>query len=400
MADRNIDVEQANRVSIEREGVELVERKGIGHPDSIADGIAESVSRAISQEYLDRYGAIFHHNTDETQIVAGRSAPAFDGGEVIDPIYILLTGRATTLIGDDEFPANKIALRAARQYLRDNIYHLDLDSDVIVDARLGEGSADLKSVFDQREHIHRANDTSFGVGHAPFSDTERLVLDTERSICEWRDAGMREIGEDVKVMGLRRGDEIRLTVAAATICSELDDVDHYRSALDDLKQRVLDNAVKQTDRDVTVMVNTADDFEENSLYLTVTGTSAEMGDDGSVGRGNRANGLITPNRPMSMEATSGKNPISHVGKIYNLLSGEIASDVAETVEGVDEVYVRVLSQIGEPIDRPQTANTQLVLEDGYDMEDVESKVEAVVDTWLDDIDKITDLVVQGELTTF
>ncbi len=58
-----------------------------------------------------------------------------------------------------------------------------------------------------------------------------------------------------------------------------------------------------------VHVNTADDIKKKSVFLTVTGTSAEMGDDGSVGRGNRCNGLITPNRPMSMEATSGKNPI-------------------------------------------------------------------------------------------
>lgn len=400
MVDRNIDVERANRVSIEDEEVELVERKGIGHPDSIADGIAESVSRELSQEYLERYGAIFHHNTDETQIVAGRSAPEFGGGEVINPIYILLAGRATDTIGDDAFPANKIALRAARRYLEENVGHLDLESDVVVDSRLGEGSADLKSVFDQRESIHRANDTSFGVGHAPFSDTEAIVLDTERTICDWRDDGMKEIGEDVKVMGLRRGDEIRLTVAAATVTHHIDDLDHYRSVMEDLRERVLDNAVKQTDRDVTVRVNTADSYEEDELYLTVTGTSAEMGDDGSVGRGNRSNGLITPNRPMSMEATSGKNPVSHVGKIYNLLSAEIAEDVVETVEGVKEIYVRLLSQIGEPIDRPQTASAQMLLEDGHDLEDVRPKVETTVDVWLDDIDQVTDMVVEGELTTF
>jgi len=397
---RNVDVEVANRVSVESDDIELVERKGIGHPDSIADGIAENVSRELSKEYLERYGTIVHHNTDETQIVAGRSSPEFGGGEVVNPIYILLAGRATNEIGGDAFPANKIALEAAREYLDDTLGNLDLNSDVVVDARLGEGSADLKTVFEETKGVHRANDTSFGIAHAPFSETEEIVLETERQVCEWRDNDLPEVGEDVKVMGLRRGDEIRLTVAAALLSPLVDDVDHYRSVVEELGDRVTDNALSMTDRDISVRLNTADSYEDNSLYLTVTGTSAEMGDDGSVGRGNRSNGLITPNRPMSMEATSGKNPVSHVGKIYNLLAGEIASDVVESVEGVKEIYVRILSQIGEPIDKPQTANTQLVLEDGYSLDEVESKVEATVDSLLDDVDQITDMVVNGEIGTF
>ena len=47
--------------------IEFVERKGIGHPDSIADGLAESVSRALCKMYIERYGRILHHNTDETR---------------------------------------------------------------------------------------------------------------------------------------------------------------------------------------------------------------------------------------------------------------------------------------------------------------------------------------------
>ncbi|MFB6147348.1 MAG: methionine adenosyltransferase, partial [Candidatus Nanohaloarchaea archaeon] len=54
---------------------ELVERKGIGHPDSICDGVAESVSRALCREYRDRFGKVLHHNTDEVQLVAGSSEP-------------------------------------------------------------------------------------------------------------------------------------------------------------------------------------------------------------------------------------------------------------------------------------------------------------------------------------
>ena len=83
--------------------VEIVERKGIGHPDSISDGIAESVSRALCQVYMEKFnGKIMHHNTDEVQITAGESNPHFGGGEIIKPIDILLTGR-----GVSEFEGRK-----------------------------------------------------------------------------------------------------------------------------------------------------------------------------------------------------------------------------------------------------------------------------------------------------
>ena len=159
-------------------------------------------------------------------------------------------------------------------------------------------------------------------------------------------------------------------------------------------------AQKQTKRNVIVHVNTADDIKNNSVYLTVTGTSAEMGDDGSVGRGNRCNGLITPNRPMSMEATSGKNPINHIGKIYNLLSTQIANDCVAQVEGIDEMYVRLLSQIGQPIDRPLVASVQALPQPGVKMQGIKRDIEGIVDTWLENVTDITEKVIRGELKTF
>ena len=151
---------------------------------------------------------------------------------------------------------------------------------------------------------------------------------------------------------------------------------------------------------MTVHVNTADDYEDEAIYLTTTGTSAEQGDDGSVGRGNRANGLITPNRSMSMEATSGKNPVNHIGKIYNLLSTEIARTVVDEVDGIEEIRIRLLSQIGQPIDRPHVADATLVTEDGVEISDIEADVAAIVDRELRNVTDITERVIDGELSTF
>jgi len=396
---KNIYVEELVHTPVEQQKVEIVERKGIGHPDSLADGMAEAMSRALSREYMKRLGVVLHHNTDETQIVAGRANPEFGGGEVIEPIYVLLVGRATKVFEGTYIPTDKIALKAAKEYVKTHIRNLDPETDIVFDVRLGEGSTDLKDVF-KRGTIPLANDTSFGIGYAPFSETERLVYNVERRIYNEFRKKNPAIGEDVKVMGLREGDRITLTIACAFIGKYLSGIKEYDALKEELTSWVKDISAEYTEREVVVNVNTADDYERGIVYLTVTGTSAENGDDGSVGRGNRCNGLITPARPMSMEASSGKNPINHVGKIYNLLANLIARDCVEAVEGIQEVYVRILSQIGKPINEPKALSIQIIPKKGYDVEKMEPKVRAVAEEWLSDTSKVTEMVINGELQTF
>ncbi|MDO8869437.1 MAG: methionine adenosyltransferase [Methanobacteriaceae archaeon] len=400
---RNIIVETLNQTPIEEQDIEIVERKGIGHPDSISDGIAESVSRALCNAYIEKFGGILHHNTDEVQITAGESDPKFGGGEIIKPMDVLLTGRGVPEYEGEKIGIDRIAIAAAKEYLNENIINLDVETCAVVECKIGHGSGDLVDVF-RRQGMPASNDTSFGVGFGPFSETEHLVMTTEellnsRSFKKKYPA----VGEDIKVMGLRENDKITLTVAAAMVSKYVDDKDSYIAVKDDLKNIVSDLAAKNTDRDVEIFVNTADDptcESEKGYYLTVTGTSAEMGDDGSVGRGNRANGLITPNRPMSMEATSGKNPLNHVGKIYNLLSNKMAEEIVSSVEGVDQIHIMLLSQIGKPIDQPKAASSQIIVQNGYKLEDVQKKVENVMNTQLEEISSITELLVKGELRTF
>jgi S-adenosylmethionine synthetase len=405
MTERNIQIESVNRLAVEDQGVEIVERKGLGHPDSICDGIAESVSRALSNLYLDRVGHVLHYNTDETQLVAGSAAPKFGGGEVLEPIYVLIVGRATKHYVDEDgteydLPVDAVALAAARDYLRETIPELEVGTDIVVDARLGEGSGDLRDVFGEDGTVPMANDTSFGVGHAPLTETERIVLEAEQALNGRYAAKHPEVGPDIKIMGKREGDRIDLTVAVAMVDAYVEDMAAYQQAVDDVQAFVADLAAEYTDREVHVDVNTADDYDEGAIYLTTTGTSAEMGDDGSVGRGNRSNGLITPNRPMSMEATSGKNPVNHIGKIYNLLSTEIAHTVVEEVDGIRDLRVRLLSQIGRPIDQPHVADVELVTEPEVEVGDLEADIAAIVDRELAAVTDITRRVIDGELRTF
>jgi S-adenosylmethionine synthetase len=401
---RNIIVKELIQKPIEEQEVEIVERKGIGHPDSISDGIAESVSRALCQVYMEKFnGKIMHHNTDEVQITAGESDPHFGGGEIIKPIDILLTGRGVSEYEGKKIGIDRIAITAAKEYLKKNIINLDVESSTVVECKIGSGSGDLVDVF-KRDGMPSSNDTSFGVGFAPFSETEQIVMATEE-LLNSKDFKKKypQVGEDIKVMGLRENNKIILTTAVAMVSKFVDGIDTYLNVKDEIQNIITDLALKKTDREVETFINTGDDNScksEKGFYLTVTGTSAEMGDDGSVGRGNRANGLITPNRPMSMEATSGKNPINHVGKIYNLLSNKMAQDITKELDGVKQVHIMLLSQIGKPIDHPKAASAQIIVEDGYSMGSVNSDVEGIMNNWLENIGKITEMMVEGKIRTF
>ncbi len=401
--ERKIKVEFVNREPVEAQEIEIVERKGLGHPDSLCDGIAEAVSVALCQEYLRTCGVILHHNTDKVQLVAGRSNPWYGGGEVISPIYILLGGRATRIFGTDEIPVDTVAIHAAKQYLK-NVRNLDVERHVIVDSKLGHGSSDLIGVFEGNRKesaeptVPMANDTSFGVAHAPLSETESIVLNVEEKVmAEFRDEE-KAVGEDMKVMALREQDTITLTVGDAFVSKYVDDYDHYINIKHRLREYMTGVAKDYTGRDVNVLVNMAD--MPGSVYLTVTGTSAEMGDDGATGRGNRSNGLITPNRNMSLEATCGKNPVNHTGKIYNLLANRIAREIVENVDGIREVQLKILSEIGRRIDDPKVATAQIIPLSGVNQGWMEKKVKRIIDEGLSSVTEITKKAMRGELRTF
>ncbi|ELZ21397.1 methionine adenosyltransferase [Natrinema limicola] len=365
---------------------EFVERKGLGHPDSICDGIAEAVSRRLSQYYLEEFGHILHHNTDSVQLVAGTTEPAFGGGEIVDPIYVLISGRATTTVDGQDVPVDNLAVDAARDYVDATFDDLPADA-VEFDPRIGETSADLKALFDE-QGATRANDTSIGVGYAPLSDTERIVRELEPAIREEIPA----VGEDVKVLGWRTDDELRLTVAAAVVSRHVATLEEYVDVVAQVENLASRYASDRTERDVHVDVNAADDVDTETVYLTETGLSAEMGDDGNVGRGNRVNGLITPHRSMSLEATAGKNPVSHVGKLYNIVATKAAERVNQELDA-EYTGVKLLSQIGAPVAEPQAIDVETTARD-------DDELRRLVAAELEGIDSLSRDIVAGDVQLF
>lgn len=390
---------------IRQQRVEIVERKGLGHPDYIADNLCEAVSKALCKEYMKTFGTILHHNVDKGLVVGGRAKPEFGGGAVEEPIKIIVAGRATSEVTKEgevtKVPVYEIALDAMRDALKKTFRFLDVDKHVELEAMVRPGSADLVQIFELSKEIPLANDTSFGVSYAPLTETEQLVLETERFLNSPKlKSELPEVGEDVKVMGVRMGNRITLTIAAAIVSHLTKDLNHYLSVKEEIKKRVEDLASKITDMEVKVDVNTADKPDRGIIYLTVTGTSAEHGDDGNTGRGNRVNGLITPCRPMSLEATAGKNPVSHIGKIYNVLAKKIADRAYSEVKGIEEIYIKMLTQIGHPINDPLIVDVGVIPERGVSIRSIQQDVKGVIAEEFSKIKDITGFILGGEVMLF
>jgi len=356
--------------------VEIVERKGRGHPDTICDALAEAFSIGLSRAYYERCGAILHHNVDKVLLRGGSSTPGFGGGEVRDPIEIFLAGRATSVIDDVRIPVGDIAEHTSHTWLRANLHALDLDRHVRVHALVKPGSAALTALVPRAAAgPSLANDTSFGVGYWPPSQMERVVLAVEAALTSPETiAAHPVIGEDVKVMGVRYGDAIDLTVACAFVDRHLPGLAEYMGAKA-LVSRLAERAALEVGRHrVRVTVNAADDPVSGRVYLTVTGTSAESADDGEAGRGNRVGGLITPYRPATLEAAAGKNVVSHVGKTYNIVAHQIARDIVSTHPEVAEATCILASRIGWPVDTPQLVDLQIRTRDDLPLEAIRERV--------------------------
>jgi S-adenosylmethionine synthetase len=385
-----------------RDDVEVVERKGAGHPDTICDALAETLSRNLCREYLRRFGDVLHHNVDKALLCGGRAMPAFRGGKVTDPIRILLAGRAITNVGNEAIPVEDIAIERSRAWLEANLHALD-DRHVRIEALVHQGSQDLLSLFSRggAQEVPLANDTSCGVGHAPLSALERLVLNIEQRLHARDRAHDRPAwGEDIKIMAVRSGGRVKLTIACAMIGRFLNDIDSYLQQKSVLAEFAGERASEHGFGDCEVAVNAADDAASGSIYLTVTGTSAEAGDDGQVGRGNRVSGLITPWRPMSLEAAAGKNPVSHVGKIYNILAKRVAETLVTAIPQVSAAQSLFVSRIGAPVSMPALVHLKLATQNGFPLEALRERTAEVVSDQLGRIPELVGELVAGEIDVF
>ena len=395
-----IDLEEMCQPPMERQLTELVERKGIGHPDTICDAIMEQVSVALCKEYRAAFDRVLHFNIDKGMLSAGRSAPHIGGGKLLEMMLVLFGDRATSRFEGKRIDVGEIAEQAAKDWIRRNLRFVNPDRHGLFQNQLKEGSPELRGIFDRDVIV--ANDSAVAAGYAPLTETEQVVLDATRYLnsAEVKEK-FPETGEDVKVLAYRRNRELLLTISLAYVDRFIPNEAYYFDRKEEIRRALEDhlNSQIKTLDSIRVMINTLDDPErgEKGMYLTVLGTSAEGADGGQVGRGNRVNRLIALNRPISNEAVAGKNPVSHVGKIYSVLTNRIAGDIYASVPGIDEVYVWLCSQIGQPIDKPLVASVQLCLKGGVSLADVRPQIESIFENELATIHEFTLEMAEGKI---
>jgi S-adenosylmethionine synthetase len=376
----NIYIQEISGPTLAEADVEIVERKGLGHPDTICDLIMERISQALSRAYMKHYGRILHHNCDKGLLVAGQVERRLGGGRVIEPMRLVIGDRATLV---PQFDVAELAVETAKQWLREHLAAIDPERHVIYQVELKGGSEELSDIFRPGSARYQANDTSAAVGYAPLSETERLVIATEKYLNgrEFKNE-FPESGSDVKVMGVRKGAQLDLTVAMPLLDRYLTEEAGYFQRKEEMRQVVVGYLQSCLDklRAVSVTMNALDRRHAglSGMYLSVLGTSAEDADSGEVGRGNQVNGIIALNRPRGSEAAAGKNPVSHVGKIYNVLSHHLAEQIYRQVPGIRQAVVWLCSRIGDPVDTPQMASVQVALDGATPWVGIEASIRQIV----------------------
>jgi S-adenosylmethionine synthetase len=150
----NVRVTPLDIQPVNNQEIEIVERKGLGHPDTICDALAERLSAELCKIYYEKFGFVLHHNVDKNLLVGGSAVPKFGGGEVKEPIEIFLSGRAIKEYKGEKIPVDEIAVECAKEWLRENIHAIDPENHVRIHTYIRPGSVDLVDIYMRLSLIH------------------------------------------------------------------------------------------------------------------------------------------------------------------------------------------------------------------------------------------------------
>jgi S-adenosylmethionine synthetase len=383
MTRERLVVEALASVPVPRRRMELIERKGLGHPDTICDALVEAICMALGRMYLELTGAVAHFNVDKALLVAGQCPKGFGWGTVTQPMELIVGDRATFEVNGRRLPVTETVRGAVAAWLAAHLPGVRPGEDLSVRSVLAPGSPELRRIFDVTAGEVVSNDTCGASGYAPLSPTEELVLAVEGFLNGGQfKADFPDTGRDVKVFAVRCDDRVTVTIAMPLLCLATASEPAYFRRKDDILATL---ATRFAGWPLTIdwALNALDrpGAGADGVYLTLTGTSAEDADSGQVGRGNRANGLVAFSRPTGGEAAPGKNAMTHAGKVYSVLSHRLARLVHARCPQLLEVYVHLAARIGEPIDRPWTG-VQVVLAPETALADVERTIREVIEAEL------------------
>ncbi|HEY7540808.1 MAG TPA: methionine adenosyltransferase [Methylomirabilota bacterium] len=390
-------IEALAEVPVAQRRIELVERKGLGHPDTICDALAEAVAVALNRMYVAELGSIPHYNVDKALLVAGQCIKSFGRGEVSHPMELILGDRATFEVGGRRLPVAETVHTAVNTWTAAHLPNVHPEHDLTTRIALAPGSVELQGIFGGRPGPMASNDTSGASGYAPLSPTETIVLAIERFLngTEFK-RRFPDTGQDVKVFGLREDDRLAVTVAMPLQCRAVASERAYFQRKEEILAALVER-FSGASLQLDFRLNNLDrpGGGADGVYLTLTGTSAEDADSGEVGRGNGVNGLIAFSRPSGGEAAAGKNPVAHSGKIYSVLSHRIAGMIHARHPDILQVYVHLAARIGEPVNRPWTG-VQVILPEDMSLSDIAASVRELVELELGRLEEFCAELARGE----
>jgi S-adenosylmethionine synthetase len=347
---------------------EVVERKGRGHPDTLADRLAERLSVAYSKFTKDKFGTILRHQFDKLSLMGGRTDVNFNYGKIVSPVRLLLNGRVTREIGNEKINFRDLLFDECETFLNAELKNFDFNSNcrVVFETSFNstrglvdnQGKNAINYRFKPRNisdlpesHMPLANDTAVGCAFAPLSSVEKFVIEIEKHLSG---STIKEkypwLGSDIKVMAYRIRNDVKLTLAIPQISTLVTSATEYVNNSKTVYELIYHIAEKYKPLNISISINPSDDMSKEILYLRHTGSSIESGDEGVVGRGNRIDGIISSCRPYSIEGLNGKNPAYHAGKIYSAAAWDIANSIWEKLGIASEVFI--ISQIDRPLIDP------------------------------------------------
>lgn len=345
--------------------IEIVERKGIGHPDTVADAIAEKISIEYSKYCKKNFGAILHHNVDKVVVMGGLTEFKWGKGKMIKPVRVLVNGRMSTSFGGNKIPIHEIEEKAVKEQISKALPLLDIKKMLKIEFettnytknRVWFQPRDLDDVPDYSNPT--ANDTATIVSYWPLTSTEQVTLTIEGFFYDKNsNSKFKFIGTDIKILTIRKGNVFDITMCVPFLVNEIDSFNDYKDKLTHIYELLLGHAkvILGNSVKINLYINTQDQKRiknNNNVkahYITVTGTSLDFGEEGVVGRGNNRTGVIPSFRPYSMEASWGKNPVYHVGKILAYVADSLTKTIANALHCHTEIIITTRN--GDPLFQP------------------------------------------------
>jgi len=341
--------------------VEIVERKGLGHPDTLADALAERLSIAYSQHCLREHGAVLHHNLDKLYIRGGHADVGPGRFTLREPVTVMFGGRVSESFDGqpigyrDLFEEVTVAYLGAVLPALDVEHHLRFQHATTARSKYATWFHP-RSLDDLPERVSpTSSDTVAVTAWWPNTPVEDLVLALERHLDHECQAHRRDaLGQDVKVLAYRHGHQVRVTMNVPVFPHVAASVADYQAIVASTQaelQRFADSRLPAgLECRVELNSSTVNPFGGKQQYLLGTGSCIECGEEGLVGRGNTIAGMIPQFRPKSVEAPFGKNPTYHAGKVYTIYALDIARTIHETLGA--PATVTIVASHSAPLRRP------------------------------------------------